>query len=91
MVKRIIFDVVFFVSIFIFPWWVSIILSFIGIFSFKNFYEFIIINTIIYLLYSVPNNRIITSPLFFSSVIIFLFFIIEFIKSNIILYKNNEI
>lgn len=91
MVKRVVFDIIFFLSIFIFPWWVSILLSFLGIFLFKNFYEFIIINTIIYLLYSVPNNRLIASPIFFSSTIILSFLLIEFIKSNIILYRKNEI
>lgn len=86
--KRAIFDLVLFVSIFIFPWWVSILLLFVGIFVFNNFYEFIIANVIIYYLYSVPSTRLISSPIFFSSVIIILYIMIQFIRDNIIFYKK---
>jgi len=86
--KRIIFDVVLFTSVFIFPWWISILLLFIGIFIFNNFYEFIIANVVIYSLYAISGNRIISSPIFFSSVLIILYIIIEYIKNNIILYKK---
>ena len=86
--KRIIFDVVLFISVFVLPWWFSVFLLFIGIFIFNNFYEFIIASVIIYSLYAIPGNRIISSPIFFSSVLIILYIAIEYIKNNIILYKK---
>ncbi|MFA5773337.1 MAG: hypothetical protein WC908_01525 [Candidatus Paceibacterota bacterium] len=86
--KRVIFDIVLFLSVFIFPWWVSIFLLFIGIFIFNNFYEFIVASVIIYSLYTIPGDRIISSPIFFSSVLITLYIAIEYIKNNIILYKK---
>lgn len=86
--KRVIFDVVLFISVFVFPWWISVLLLFVGIFIFNNFYEFIIASVIIYSLYAIPGDRIISSPVFFSSVLIILYLIIEYIKNNIILYKK---
>lgn len=86
--KRIVFDAVLFTSVFVFPWWISVLLLFIGIFIFNNFYEFIIASVIIYSLYAIPGDRIISSPIFFSSVLIILYLIIEYIKNNIILYKK---
>ncbi len=88
MMKRVIFDIVLFISVFVFPWWISIPLAFVGIFVYKNFYEFIVSGVIIYSLFATPGGRIISSPIFFSLVIIFLYTIIQFIRSNIILYKK---
>lgn len=86
--KRVIFDLVLFILVFISPWWVSVLLLFIGIFAFDNFYEFIVASVIIYSLYSIPSDRLISSPIFFSSVIIILYIIIQSIQNNIILYKK---
>jgi hypothetical protein len=86
--KRVIFDIILFISVFIFPWWISFLFLLIGIFAFKNFYEFIIADVIIYSLYSIPGDRLITSPIFFSLVIIILYITIQIIKNNIILYKK---
>lgn len=86
--KRVIFDIVLFVSVFVFPWWISAILLFIGIFIFNNFYEFVIFSAIIFSLYSVSDGRLISSSIFFSGVIIILYFIIQYFRENIILYKK---
>jgi len=86
--KRIYFDILLFISIFIFPWWVSFLFLIIGIFLFDNFYEFIIASLIIFIIYSPNDERLISSPLFFSSTIIVLYFIVQYIRSNIILYKK---
>jgi hypothetical protein len=87
--KRILFDIVLFLSAFIFPWWISILLLFIGIFLFKNFYEFIIDSIIIYSLYFIKEDSIISSPLFFYTTTIILFTIISLLRNNIIIYKND--
>lgn len=86
--KRVIFDIVLLISVFVFPWWISVLLLLVGIFIFKNFIEFIVTNVIIYSLYAVPNDRLITSPVFFSALIIVLYVIVQIIRNNIILYKK---
>lgn len=86
--KRVIFDSILLISVFVFPWWISALLVFVGIFVFNNFYEFIVAGVIIYSLFSVPGVKFIYSPIFFSSAIIILYIIIQLIRNNIILYKK---
>jgi len=86
--KRIFFDIILFISIFVFPWWVSLFFVFIGIFIFNNFYEFIGAGIIVFALYSFPDDRLISSPVFFSLLLIISYLVLQFIKSNIILYKK---
>lgn len=85
--KRGIFDIIFFLSLFILPWWIGVIFAFIGIFLFKDFYEFIVSGIIIYSLYIIPGNGLITSPIFFSAILIILYIGIQAFRSKIILYK----
>ena len=87
--KRVIFDIILFISVFIFPWWISALMLLIGIFIFNNFYEFIVASVINFSLYSIGDDRIISSVVYFPLIIITIYIIIQFIKSNIILYKNN--
>jgi len=87
--KRVIFDVVFFLSLFTFPWWVVVILAFLGIFLFNNFIEFIISGVVIYALYVIPGKGFINSPIYFSLIILLLYIIIQAFRSRIILYKND--
>ncbi len=87
--KRGIFDVIFFIFLFIFPWWINVILAFIGIFIFKDFYEFIISGIIIYSLYIIPGNNLITSLISFFAIIIVLYISIQILRRKIILYNNN--
>ena len=86
--KRVIFDIILFISVFIFPWWISIPLFFVGVFLFNDFYEFILASVIIYSLYAVPGDRLISSPIFSSLIIVALYIIIQIIRNNIILYKK---
>jgi hypothetical protein len=86
--QRVIFDVLLFIFLFIWPWWVIFLILFIGIFIFKNFYEFIIVTLIIYSLYSIQGEGILYSSTFISLVTIFFYFLIQYLKNNIILYKN---
>jgi len=87
MIKRVIFDMVLFISIFVFPWWVNAFFMLIGVFYFRNFYEFILVGVIIYSLYSIPGDKLISSPVVFSFAVVILYSIIQYIQSNIILYK----
>jgi hypothetical protein len=85
-IKRIIFDIVFFLSVFMLPWWVTTILAFAGIFIFKRFYEFVVIFVIMYSLYLIPSPRF--SPFYFSLILSVVYLFIQFLKHYIILYKN---
>jgi len=86
-IKRIIFDILLFLSIFILPWWITVILIFIGIFIFKNFYEFIGSFVIIYSLYVIPGVKI--SPFWFSLILSIIYISIQAFRNYIILYKND--
>lgn len=86
--RRVIFDLVIFILLFIAPWWVSLILLFVGIFIFNDYYEFIFGLLIIYSVYSIPGKEIYHSPIFFSAVTIVFYVLIQHLKNNIILYKK---
>lgn len=88
MVKRLVIDFVLLISIFIFPWWISLFLMLIGIFVFNNYYEFIGAAMIMNSLYSVEGNRLISSPIFFTALFILIYILIQFVKTNIILYNE---
>ncbi|MCX6754746.1 MAG: hypothetical protein NTU81_02890 [Candidatus Nomurabacteria bacterium] len=86
--KRAIFDIILFISIYIFPWWVTVLLLLIGIFIFDSFYEFMIFNVVIFALYSASGDRVISSLVFFPIIIITIYAVIQYIKNNMIIYKN---
>ena len=86
--KRILFDLLLFVLLLISPWWISLSLLLVGIFVFKNYYEFIIGFFIVYSVYAVSREGIIYSPVFFTSIIILSYIMIQYLKNNIILYKK---
>lgn len=85
-IKRIIFDILLFLSIFILPWWITVILAFMGIFIFNNFYEFIVSFVIMYSLYVIPGVKI--TPFWFSLIISTLYLGIQGFRHYIILYKQ---
>lgn len=86
--KRIFFDIALFASIFIFPWWVGSLLVIAGIFIFKDFYEYIVACVVIYALYSIPSERMISSSLFFALFTIISYLVLHTIRENIIFYKK---
>ena len=86
--KRIIFDVLLFLSVFILPWWISAFLLLIGIFAFDNFYEFIVATMIVYSLYAPQSDRLISSPIFISLIVVILYVVIHLIRNNLILYRK---
>lgn len=86
--KRILFDIILFLSVFLFPWWVATILAFVGIFLFTQFYEFIGVGIIIYALYAIPGSRIIASTVWFPVIVSLIYIFIQFTRRYIILYKN---
>ena len=86
--RRVIFDVVLILSIFLLPWWISAVGAIVGIFVFRSFYEFIVTFLIIYALFAVPEGRIIASPYWFSICISLIYIVIQTARRYIILYKS---
>ena len=86
--KRAVFGVILFISVFTFPWWISALLLLAGMFIFKNFYEFFVANVIIYSLHAVPGERLFTSPIFYSLLIVVIYIVLQIIRDNIIFYKK---
>lgn len=86
--KRIIFDLALFLSLFILPWWITALFAFFGMFLFKQFYEFLVVSLIIYSIFSYPSDRVVASSLWYPLIICGIFIVIQYIKSRMILYKN---
>jgi hypothetical protein len=87
--KRVIFDIVLFLGLFTLPWWIVLIIIFIGIFLFKNFVEFLISFVVMYALYVIPGKGFINSPIYFSFIVLLVYFGIQLLRKRIILYKND--
>ena len=86
--KRIFFDIVLFLSVFILPWWIGVILGLLGMFLFKEFYEFLAFGVVMYILYAIPGQEIIASQIWFHVILVCVFIGIQFLRRHAILYKN---
>ncbi|MFA6355393.1 MAG: hypothetical protein WCW65_03140, partial [Candidatus Paceibacterota bacterium] len=82
--KRIIFDIVLFLFIFILPWWAPLILAIIGLFIFVNFYEFLVSSVAIYVLYSVSTNNLLNSSIYVYGGIIIFYLLVQYLRRYII-------
>ncbi len=86
--KRVFFDIVLILLVFLAPWWFTVLFSVLGLFLFKNFFEFLASSIIIQIL-STANNLQLTQKTFFIYSAIIIFYIgIQYLRNNIILYKN---
>lgn len=89
--KRVIFDVLFIIFIFILPWWVGVILALVGVFLFNKFYEFIVSLVILYSLYMIEGATK-TSSIIFSAILInVIYFGIQILKNRISFYKSDSL
>jgi len=86
--KRVFFDILLIVSIFILPWWVTLIWAIIGLFVFINYYEFLASSIIIYILSTAREFSFINKSFFIYFLIIIFYLIVQYIRRHIILYKN---
>jgi hypothetical protein len=87
--KRVIFDILLIIFIFILPWWVGVILAVVGIFLFDKFYEFIATLVILYSLYLIEGTTKTSSIIFAGVLINALYFGIQILKSRISFYKSD--
>ena len=86
--KRIILDILLFSSVFIFPWYLTAILAFVGLFIFENFYEMLVASFVVFAIYNGGGDRVISSSLYFPLIILILFFGVKKLKQSVILYKK---
>jgi hypothetical protein len=82
--KRVVFGIFLILSLFILPWWVPFLLSILGLFYFENLYEVIVVGLGIDVLYGV-RFEVLGFNLFFTLVMLILFYLITIFKRQIIL------
>jgi len=82
--KRVLFDIFLILGLFLLPWWVGFILAFIGIFLFKNFYEFIFFGILIYIIYGFDGYRLLFQEFWIAVILVLIFFILSRIKRSLI-------
>jgi len=88
--KRIILDIVLFLSIFLVPFWLQGILALVLLFYFRNYYEFIVIFLVSDLVYSVSESRFFGIKIFSFFVSIFVFIGVQFLKTKLSYYKDQR-
>jgi hypothetical protein len=86
--KRVIFDIFLFIFVFVLPWWVTLLWAIVGLFIFKNYYEFLISGIIFYVISTTREYAFINKSLVFYFSIIIFYLISQYIRRHIILYKN---
>ncbi len=86
--KRVFFDILLFLSIFILPWWVSAFVVFVGIFVFEQFYEFIAGGILMYVLYATEGTRLISSHIWFPAILSIIYLGIQTMRRYIIIFRN---
>ncbi len=86
--KRIILDILLFSSVFIFPWYLTAILAFVGLFIFENFYEMLVASFVVFAMYNGGGGGVISSSLYFPLIMLILFFGVKKLKQSVILYKK---
>ena len=88
--KRVIFDILLIIFIFILPWWAGVILALIGIFLFDKFYEFIITLIIMSSLYMIEGTVKTSTIILWAISINAIYFGIQILKSRISFYQSNS-
>ena len=86
--KRFLFDVLLLFFVFLTPWWVTIILAIIGLFVFKNFYEFLVSSVVMHLLSTAKDSFGFNNTLVVYLIIIVFYMFVQYLRNHIILYKN---
>lgn len=86
--KRVFFDVLLVLCLFLVPWWAGFLLSVIGIFLFKNFYEFLLYGVFVYATYGFASDRLISGRLWLPAILLIIFFLIVKLKKIIIFYRQ---
>ena len=88
--KRVIYDVLLLIFIYLLPWWVTLVWAFVGLFIFVNYYEYIISLTMVFLMSFIPEKKFFGNGTLVYSLIILSYFVLAYFKSKIIIYSNKN-
>ncbi len=83
MIKRIVFDIVFFGSLFVLPWYATTGLGIAGLILFRKFWEAMLVGFIIDALYYAPGQNFIGHFGFFTIGAIILFIVFNLIRKKV--------
>lgn len=86
--KRALFDFLLFLSVLFLPWWINTPLAFLGLFLFKNYYEYLAFSVVVFVLYRTSEVGATSSPVYFSLIVVLSYILIQFIKERLIFYKK---
>jgi len=89
MTLRLLFNIIIFLSIFLFNWWLLLIIAVIGIFLFKEFYEGLIYVFIFDSIYSLESPDHFYLKFLTSTIFILILVLIERSKKYIKFYPEN--
>lgn len=88
MMKRVFFDTILLLSVFLLPWWATLALAIFGLFIFSNFYEFLASSVIVFVLSSKESESFFDqSFIIYLSIIVF-YLSVQYLRNYIILYKK---
>ena len=87
LILRIVLDIILFLGVFIFPFWLMLILAFVGLLYFRNFYEFIAVFVVLDFLYAAPEKRFGGSVFVLTVVSTIVYFSVNFLKKKTIFSK----
>lgn len=83
MIKRILCDIIIFISLFLAPWWVTVVLGTVFMVLFRRYWEGVVVAVFIDALYSVQTAKFYAHFGIFTISAIILFFILSIIKKKI--------
>jgi len=86
--KRVFFDILLLLSVFLLPWWVTTVLVLAGVFIFREFYELLVVGVMMYSIYRIPGPAVISSPIWFPIILIAIYLGTQALRRYMILYKN---
>lgn len=86
--KRIVFDIILVLSVYLFVWPVTLLLALAGIFLFSHFYEFLLALVIMYALHAVPDTIFIASPFWFAVIVVMVYTLGQLARRYMIIYKH---
>lgn len=86
--KRAIYSSILFLSLFLAPWWLSVILAVAGLFIFVSYYEFLGASVCMYALYCAGSPTLISSPVWYSCGVAVIYGGVAVLRDRIIVYTH---
>jgi hypothetical protein len=89
--KRVVYDCIFFLSVFLFPWWFTLVVACVGLFIFPKFFEFVCASIIMYTLFvsSYEYTLWFARPFWFALIVVGLYIGVQALRRAVIFYKTS--